>query len=315
MRSSVDARDGRPVLVREGVGAASEANILLAIAGPGVPEVLEAGDERVVLPWAAALPVPHAAADLAILAAAVARAHDAGVVHGPFLAEQVRSGPLLLGWGEAPDGWTAADDVASFGDLAALSGHDAVAARATVADVDARPAMQAVAASLVPSPRPLRPPPRRPMPRRWPRVLVAVPTALVLGLAAALVLHTPRSAASRLPSATSQPTTTSTTSTTIPSVGPSDGVVEFSGHRWAAGLAGDVVVLGDWSCSGAPTPAVLRPATGQVWRFERWPEGAEPVASRAVGVVPDGRRLAVRRVDGCDQLLAVDRRGQSTVVG
>lgn len=51
------------------------------------------------------------------------------------------------------------------------------------------------------------------------------------------------------------------------------------------GQDGDVVALGDWHCDGIATPAVLRPATGEVFVFEEWSLD-EPVEVRAVDVVP-----------------------------
>jgi hypothetical protein len=255
--------------------------------------------------------VPHAAADLAVLAEAVARAHDAGHVHGPFLPEHVRSGPLLLGWSALPPaGWTQADDVRSFGELLALSGHDALAARAA-GDPAGRPGMRSLAAALRPAPTVLRPARRHPPPTRWRRIAVLAPAAAAVLLAATMVVRAPGSAASRLPPV--EPSTSTTT--TLRATGAGDGTVVHDGHRWAAGIAGDAVVLGDWDGDGIRTPAVLRPTTGQVWRYDDWPVNGAPGAARALGIVPGGARLAVRHGPGRDQLVVVGVGGQSTDVG
>lgn len=59
-------------------------------------------------------------------------------------------------------------------------------------------------------------------------------------------------------------------------------------RRFALGSAGDEVVLGDWDCDGRATPAVYRPATGEVHLFAAWPTDAVPepaVRVDATGVV------------------------------
>ena len=55
--------------------------------------------------------------------------------------------------------------------------------------------------------------------------------------------------------------------------------VRTRGHRWSVGEAGDLVAVGDWDCDGTPTPAVLRPAAGQVFVFDRWADGTGEVAA------------------------------------
>lgn len=48
----------------------------------------------------------------------------------------------------------------------------------------------------------------------------------------------------------------------------------------------DVVRLGDWTCSGAPTIAVLRHASGTIEVFDRWPTADTPAVARVAEVVP-----------------------------
>jgi hypothetical protein len=40
--------------------------------------------------------------------------------------------------------------------------------------------------------------------------------------------------------------------------------------RFALGEPGDVLLLGHWHCAGAATPALYRPATGEVFYFSQW---------------------------------------------
>lgn len=64
------------------------------------------------------------------------------------------------------------------------------------------------------------------------------------------------------------------------------------------GEADDHVAMGDWTCSGTVTPGLVRPATGEVFLFHRWPEDHESVEGEVVAIVPDGRRLVTAEV-GC----------------
>src|SRR5437588_11459041 len=66
----------------------------------------------------------------------------------------------------------------------------------------------------------------------------------------------------------------------------SDGVLSTGAVRMRLGSAGDHVAVGRWTC-GAATVALLRPATGEVFRFDGW-----ATAGRAVPAV------ALVRVDG-----------------
>src|SRR5690606_34297084 len=49
--------------------------------------------------------------------------------------------------------------------------------------------------------------------------------------------------------------------------------------RYELGEPGDVVVVGDWTCSGVDTPGLYRPATGEVFLFERWPDPGDPLVT------------------------------------
>ena len=112
-------------------------------------------------------------------------------------------------------------------------------------------------------------------------------------------------------------TTPSTTSSTVAvRLWPATEVTVDGRHvsnddgRWEVGADGDVVIVGDWDCDRLPTPAVLRPSTGEVAVFDRWageaPEPARPVATLA-GVVD------VQATERCGELLARGPDGERLV--
>jgi hypothetical protein len=91
-----------------------------------------------------------------------------------------------------------------------------------------------------------------------------------------------------------------------------DGVLSSAAGRFQIGVAGDVVVLGRWNCAATSLPADLRPATGQIWVFDHWPLGDDPVSARLVGNVSGARSLRV--IPGhCDQLLVRRSGGKAPV--
>lgn len=82
--------------------------------------------------------------------------------------------------------------------------------------------------------------------------------------------------------------------------------VRTAGRRWEVGAEGDSVTIGDWDCDRRLTPAVLRPATGQVAVFDDWadpgverPARTVAVVAHAVSVEAKGcGLLSVRTADG-----------------
>jgi hypothetical protein len=84
-----------------------------------------------------------------------------------------------------------------------------------------------------------------------------------------------------------------------------DGVLEGAGVRWAVGRAGDQVATGDWSCRGTRTVVLLRPSTGEVFRFDGWAVGQEPVTAAVVATVSGGQAVRAADVDrdGCHELV------------
>lgn len=83
-----------------------------------------------------------------------------------------------------------------------------------------------------------------------------------------------------------------------------DGVLTVGDARYALGLPGDLVVSGDWRCTGSRTVALLRPGTGEVFAFDGWPVAGEEAVARPLGTVAGA--TAMRAVDpdgdGCDDL-------------
>lgn len=85
-----------------------------------------------------------------------------------------------------------------------------------------------------------------------------------------------------------------------------NGVLEAGGLRWSLGQAGDQLATGDWSCGGTRTVVLLRPSTGQVFRFESWAVGInDSITGSAVATVPGGQAVRAADVDrdGCHELV------------
>jgi hypothetical protein len=89
-------------------------------------------------------------------------------------------------------------------------------------------------------------------------------------------------------------------------------VLQAEGRRYRVGQAGDEVLVDDWDCDGTPTPALLRPSTGEVYLFPRWIESAT-LAVEPIATVPGAAALVSEPLgDGCADL-AVRRRDGAVV--
>ena len=74
---------------------------------------------------------------------------------------------------------------------------------------------------------------------------------------------------------------------------------------YAVGEPGDLVVVGHWDCAPLATPAVLRPATGEMFVFDAWPSADVVLSVTPSGSVPAGSdSLDVGEVDGCETPVA-----------
>ena len=257
---------------------------------------------------------------LAALTATVADLHESGIAHGSLEAAHVLVGekhrPILCGLG---DGSTACD--AGITDdrraLAALIDQlgtdDALLAQARADLEDPSVSLRAVVRRLdmqssapVSSNRrfPRLPPAVEPRQFALPAIAIAVALLLVAG-ALRLTGGDGSVTAAIPPPPTAPPTTTAPPvpppSPSVPA--PDAPTIDHEGRRYAVGESGDVVVLGDWTCDGVPTPAVLRPETGEVAVFVGWPTPGAHIEPEVVttvegaeSFVPDSRPCPSIRV-------------------
>jgi hypothetical protein len=303
---TLGVHDGRLVLTRTGDAARREAAVLHRIAGPGVPDLLtydDGADPQLVTTVSPPLrlerlALPELTAVVATIAEVLGRAHESGVVHGPLRLEDVQAGPdgvLLSGWHRPTEG-TPADDVVELGRLldGLVAGDGALAATA-------RRAMTPGALTALGLANALRargsPPPGRGAPTRPRAVVIACVGALVVGLGGLGLLA---GAGGSQPAGAVPPPTTNQLGT----------VVERDGQRWRIGRSDDVVVAGRFDCADE-VPALLRPATGQIWTFTSWKAGRGSLAATVAGATS----LGVRRDGECDRLEVRDAQGRWRAVG
>jgi len=78
--------------------------------------------------------------------------------------------------------------------------------------------------------------------------------------------------------------------------------LDYNGRRYALGQSGDIAVSGDWNCDGQPTPAVLRPSTGEVAVFSNWPAPTEPVAANSVTTISTASGFEIDETQTCPDL-------------
>ena len=161
---------------------------------------------------------------------------------------------------------------------------------------------------------------RSPRDRNWPhprRVGWALAISVVAG-AAVLTTVAARAAGGRRDEAAPSQRTTSHPAAPGPAAiecppvdlgcGPlphADGVVAVAAGRYRIGEPGDIVVIGRWGCRDA-VPALLRPATGEVWVFSAWAPVGTTLAARLLTSVPGADSLQVEPGNhGCDTLAVV----------
>nr|MDQ3575401.1 hypothetical protein [Actinomycetota bacterium] len=89
-----------------------------------------------------------------------------------------------------------------------------------------------------------------------------------------------------------------------------DGVLTVDGARYHVGQGGDAVAVGDWGCTGRPTPVVLRPSTGELFTFDEWAQPGRDVTARPLGRVEHATSVRASRAGvGCHQLEVVRSQG------
>lgn len=84
-----------------------------------------------------------------------------------------------------------------------------------------------------------------------------------------------------------------------------------AGRRYRVGDPGDRVRIADWTCTGAATAAVVRPATGEIFLFDEWAENA-PLSVRAATIVADAVDVEPPEDGACEPRI---RRRDGSVVG
>jgi hypothetical protein len=96
---------------------------------------------------------------------------------------------------------------------------------------------------------------------------------------------------------------------------PPGGLLTTSTGHYRLGEPGDVIVLGRWLCGPTALPAVLRPATGQLWMFAHWPAAGQTIAGRLLmSGLHGAESLRVRlQPSGCDEI-EVDGGGRRPVI-
>ena len=95
-----------------------------------------------------------------------------------------------------------------------------------------------------------------------------------------------------------------------------DGTISAGPVHWTLGQSGDLIAVGDWACDGRPAPALLRPATGDVFVFPGWAPEGEPVTVEARDRLPGAVAIRGEPVDdGCDELVVDLRSGATATVG
>jgi len=116
------------------------------------------------------------------------------------------------------------------------------------------------------------------------------------------------------------PTGSSTAACGDPTVSCSDvrpaGVVDHDGSRFAIGRTDDELVVADPRCARPPAVALLRPADGTTWLYDRWADPGHDVAARQGPVVPAGSRWEPRPIgaDGCASLAVRTPDGDTVAV-
>jgi tRNA A-37 threonylcarbamoyl transferase component Bud32 len=310
----------RPSSTEEAERLRQEVRVLEVARHPGVVQLLgyDGEVERLRLVEGEVLANRHldsdAIARIALAAATtLADLHEIGVFHGAIGGDHIlldRTGsPILCSFGRGgiggdPSATQAAADVAALAQtlLSVGTTTDRIT-RVLHAAVVGGTSARRLATLLAPMRQIGRPPPRS--------ARVAVVTLVVAALATtaavvALVVARPRRAAT--------PGACPTVDRGCRPLALADGVLVTTAGRYRIGRPGDVVVMGRWRCTTA-YPALLQPATGQVWAWDTWARAAAPQAGQLVTRLVGARSLAVDPGPaGCDLLVVREGNGATVVV-
>lgn len=281
------------------------------------------------------------AAIAAALSATLADLHEAGIVHGRIDSSHVLIGshgrPVLCGFGpqlEPPA--SPEDDIAAMGALIVeLLGDEQepklfpdrrwtrprregwerralllVADHACAEPATRRPSARRLAAEIaaaVPSATITAIERHERTGRRLPGLVRALLGVAVLGLGAMRLVEPgsrPEVGLSAPPATTSTSAASDTREPLPREVVVVDGItVSVGERRYRVGQPGDLVVVGDWDGDGEPTPAVLRPGTGEVFVFTAWADARGDVVVEAIDRVEGARELAAQPGIGGDALI------------
>jgi tRNA A-37 threonylcarbamoyl transferase component Bud32 len=295
-----------------------EAEVLQRISHPGAVEYVDHQSEptvQLVTMCAGTDPCdrqPPRGADitsaLAAVVSVVADLHDAKIAHGGLITAHIINGPdrrpVLCGFGRATP-LSAESEAADLNALATLldgltadvddehqPGVATVSAELRQGSITARVATARLDA-LHASDTPLAPA------RQGSRRVLAAAAVGVLAIAIAATAGSRSgpmiSAAPSTTAAvtTTTPHTTAPASTALPVPSPGAPTLINQGRLYALGRPGDLAVVGDWNCDGTETPALLRPATGEVAVFSEWPEPKAGIAAQHIVVVAGARSLEI----------------------
>lgn len=83
-------------------------------------------------------------------------------------------------------------------------------------------------------------------------------------------------------------------------------------RRLQVGEPGDALLLGDWDCDGADTPALYRPSTGEVFEFGSWLSGDGTLTSEEThetGIRDGTPKVAEPTGAGCDRVAVTPAAG------
>ena len=90
-------------------------------------------------------------------------------------------------------------------------------------------------------------------------------------------------------------------------------IIAHQGRRYGVGQLGDIALLGDWTCDGNATLALLQPSTEVIAVFANWPAPSQRLEADFVTVLEGATGLRNDPSGGCDQL-RVTHAGGSTLI-
>lgn len=115
------------------------------------------------------------------------------------------------------------------------------------------------------------------------------------------------------PAAVLSPDTTELAESRSGAVNEDPLIITHQGRRYGVGQLGDVAILGDWTCDGEVTMALLQPSTGLVAVFATWPAPSERLEADYVTVIEGAVDLRNDPIDGCDHLRVIHAGGSTLI--